>query len=99
MEYKVGTLARLKMPCLENEPGVIGVCYEHYKIGNHEGWSFIFPNGMYDGFSHDDIDMVLQYEGFDVNVADYQFTNVGQLKKDFDAGRFNFKWKFSRKWR
>lgn len=99
MEYKVGTIIRLKMPCLENQPGTLGVCYEHYKIGKHEGWSFIFPNGMYDGFSNDDIDMICQYEGFDENISKYQFTNVGQLKKDFDAGKFDFKWKLSRRWR
>lgn len=88
---KVGSLRKLLVPCLGNPAGTIGVCYDVYTIGNIMGFSFIFPNGNYDGFSEKEIQQFFapDYNEFLESVADYRFTNVMQLGRDFENGMFD----------
>jgi hypothetical protein len=66
-----------------------GVCYEAYELAGRPGWSFLFESGRYDGFSPADVDTFLEVTGAVCQeVADYPFTNVGQLCRDFQDGRF-----------
>ena len=44
---KVGTICKLKVDCLGNEPGTLGVVFYDYG----DGFQAIFENGNYDGFS------------------------------------------------
>lgn len=93
----VGSVRKLKRDCLGNPAGTIGVCYELYNLGSHQGASFILPNGRYDGFSisrdndqPSDIELFFD-DKFDLlaeSVMDYQFTNVMKLSQDFDKGYF-----------
>lgn len=91
---QVGTMVRLKKPCLDNPVGVKGVVYEDYG----GGVSVIFENGRYDGFSClssqafgglSDIEFILFEDGFCPEVSNYQFENVSCLEKDFRNGVFN----------
>jgi len=69
--------------------GERGVCYEVYVLGGRPGYSFIFESGRYDGFSPDEIGLMLTITS-DVcaSVRDYQFTNVTVLERDFRRGVF-----------
>ncbi len=69
--------------------GERGVCYERYQLGGRPGYSIVFQRGGYDGFSPDDVELFLEVTGrVCPEVADYSFTNVTQLDRDFRAGRF-----------
>lgn len=96
-EYRVGTLVKLKVPCLGNAPGTVGVVYEVYArtwaTRDDEGAygiSVIFPNGRHDGFSDSEVRQFLTYvgESRDPGVRAYRFTNAVNLCRDFRAGRF-----------
>jgi hypothetical protein len=69
--------------------GELGVCFTVYESEGRSGYGFIFETGRYDGFTPDDVEGFLNVTGriFEA-VANYQFTNVRQLKADFRAGRF-----------
>lgn len=88
---QVGTLINLTEPCLQNEPGTTGLCVNVYNLGNRDGYFFIFPNGQYDGFSPYDVHRFMDVgsNGFCPELADYNFSNVIQLSRDFDDGRFD----------
>lgn len=90
----VGTTMQLKTNVLGNAPGDIGVCYEVYELGGRRGWSFIFPNGEYDGFSPDDIErcFALNRVGRVHELANYEFDNVIKLNEDFRNGVFDKAW-------
>ncbi len=85
---KVGTLVKLKVPCLGNEIGTVGVCYEEYQL-NGNGRSIIFENGNYDGFSEDEQESFLEVVGTYPLLETYQFKNVMQLSWDYDSGVFD----------
>lgn len=87
---KRGTIVRLKMPCLGNDAGDLGVCYEEYDIGEPGAGSVIFENGSYDGFNPAEQIMFLEEIGFNADIANYQFMNVMQLSRDFENGMFNY---------
>lgn len=71
------------------DAGERGVCYEAYTLGNRPGWSFLFESGRYDGFSPDDVALILEVTGEVCReVADYEFQNVMRLIADFHRGRF-----------
>jgi len=91
---KVGTLWMLKVPCLNNLPGTVGVCYETYGDPNNPSMSLIFPNGRYDRFSPEDMKIFLEDEqtGVCEDTASYAFTTVGQLCRDFEKGNFAEAW-------
>lgn len=85
----VGEVVSLKIPCLGNEIGTVGVCYEDYEIGECSGNSFIFENGNYDGFSQGEQKKFLEHIGFCGDVSGYRFKNVMWLSKDFQNGYFD----------
>lgn len=85
--YHVGSLVRLNVPCLGNDVGTVGVCYEVYDLGGRKGYSFIFENGNYDGFSPDECDKLLTEIGSYPLI--YQFENVSRLWLDWDLGKFD----------
>lgn len=62
-----------------------GVCYEDYGTG----YGIIFEDGEYDGFSHDEVETMLEVINEIVpEITGYRFTNVLQLSNDFDNGKF-----------
>ena len=81
-EIKTGDIAQLKVPLLGNPKGAFGVCYEKYHLID-DGWSFIFENGNYDGFSEWEVKKFLKIVGHTCAVEDYRFSNVMQLTHDF----------------
>jgi len=92
-EPRVGTIVQLKVPCLGNEEGVSGICYDVYTLGDRSGYAFIFENGRYDGFSPDEVESflkVLDHYGRDARYYwTYRFTNVIALGRDFENGVFD----------
>jgi hypothetical protein len=86
---QVGSLAIATRASGVCDAGERGVCYEVYALGGRPGYSFIFDKGRYDGFSPEDVVMFLTITGeVCTAVADYQFTNVTRLSRDFAQGRF-----------
>ena len=85
----VGHKVKLKIECMGNPIGTIGVCYETYNIGEPGGMSYIFKNGEYCGFSAEEQKDFFEEVGFCHEVANYDFTNVMQLSRDFDNSFFN----------
>ena len=85
----VGTMVKLKVPCLRNEPGTRGVCYDQYQMEKDLGYSVIFENGEYDGFSQDEASEMLEIVGVELALIDYIFTNVMKLTEDFRKGVFD----------
>jgi hypothetical protein len=92
---KVGSVVTLKVACLGNPAGTVGVCYEIYSLGRGASLkdpnmdtsaSFIFENGNYDGFSAEDIKHFLTHL-YDSGLI-YKFTNVMRLSEDFRDGMF-----------
>ena len=89
LPIQVGTVVvatRRTGVCDVGEPGV---CYEVYELGGRPGYSFIFRSGRYDGFSPDEVEQFLQVTDQVCRAtAGYQFRNVNQLARDFEAGLF-----------
>lgn len=92
----IGHLVSLKIPCLGNPVGTIGVCFDDYG----DGRQYIFENGEYDGFSLErrvpnsknetELDAFLNDLGFhDEEHFQYDFTNVIKLGQDFRKGVFD----------
>ncbi len=86
---KTGTVVKLKINCLGNNPGTIGVVFEEYDLGEPGGSQVIFENGEHCGFSPSEQEDFFVKIGFDYDIADYRFTNVIQLSRDFENGRFD----------
>jgi hypothetical protein len=86
---RVGSIAVAMRTTGVCEVGEVGVCYEVYELVNRPGYSFIFEQGRHDGFSPDEVDMMLSPTGGVCPVvADYKFSNVGQLIVDYHRGCF-----------
>jgi hypothetical protein len=89
----VGDVVQLKVDCLLNPKGTIGVVYFNYG----DGCQAIFKNGNYDGFSFKskmpdgsrEIDYFLVCIGHTPILETYQFKNVIQLSRDFERGVFD----------
>ena len=86
---QVGSLAIATRTSGVCDRGERGVCYEVCALGGRPGYSFIFEQGRYDGFSPEDVALFLTITGEAcAAVADYTFTNVTRLSRDFAHGRF-----------
>ena len=86
---QVGSLAIATRASGVCDVGERGVCYEVYELGGRPGYSFLFEQGRYDGFSPEDVALFLTIIGeVCTAVADYQFINVTRLSRDFAQGRF-----------
>lgn len=85
IHIRVGTALKLKVDCLGNKAGTYGLCYEVYNIGI-PGYSFIFPNKEYCGFSMEGVDDFFDTnsEKFIAKKSNYKFTNGLRLLNDFD---------------
>jgi hypothetical protein len=92
---RVGTIVKLKVNCLGNLAGTLGVVFYDYG----DGIQAIFENGNYDGFStkrkaHEQTEeeYFLEEVGFEESLACYQFKNVVSVARDYKIGRFNIAW-------
>jgi hypothetical protein len=86
---QVGSLALATRASGVCDVGERGVCYEVYALGGRPGFSFLFEQGRYDGFSPEDVALCLTITGeVCAAVTDYQFTNVTRLQRDWAQGRF-----------
>ena len=104
---KVGTICKLKVDCLGNKAGTLGVVFYDYG----DGFQAIFENGNYDGFSTTAMlggfgvpgygktteeTYFLEEVGFEPSLGGYLFRNVMQVSGDYRHGLFNIAW--SEKW-
>lgn len=88
-KLQVGSLVTAKRTTGICDAGERGVCYECYTFGNRPGWSIIFESGRYDGFSPEEVDMMLTINnGVCPDINSYEFKNVLNLMDDFRHGRF-----------
>jgi len=96
---KIGTICKLKVDCLGNKAGTLGVVFYDYGAGVQ----VIFENSAYDGFSttnnlgagdikKTEVDYFLEEVGFEESLAGYQFKNVIQAAEDYKRGLFNIAW-------
>lgn len=90
MEITVGTVVRLRVPCLGNKMGTIGVGINDYG----DGCQVIFPNGEYDGFSEEEQHEFLDVIGTETSVSGYRFQNVMKLSDDYRRGLFDKAFEF-----
>ena len=85
---RVGTVVMANHSVGNFKKGSIGICYEKYKIGDHEGASFFFDNRFYDGFATDEYKWLLEI-GYSQELSDYEFENVVKLERDYISGIFD----------
>ncbi len=88
IELKVGNLVFAKHSTAINHEGEHGICVGVYEIGGRAGYDIIFERGGYDGFSPDEVELILIKTGFLQQYSRYCFTNVMQLDKDYKNGYF-----------
>ena len=77
----------------------IGLVYEVYPRKRHcpetcqgSGYSIIFEQGRYDGFSSDEADTMLANTGeLEPSMMDYRFSTVVELMQDYRNHRFIFR--------
>ena len=60
---QVGSIALATRASGVCDAGERGVCYEVYALGGRPGYSFIFDQGRYDGFSPEDVALFLTITG------------------------------------
>ena len=85
----VGTLAVATHDTAVCRAGEVGVCYDVYEIGGRPGYSFLFQDGGYDGFSPDDVARFLDvHPARDEAASAYTFRNVERLRRDYERGHF-----------
>jgi len=99
---RVGIIVKLKVDCLGNPKGTLGVVFYDYR----DGFQAIFENGNYDGFNttilrlkkdsqspqQTESEFFLEEVGFEESLAGYQFKNVLQVEADYRKGLFNIAW-------
>lgn len=91
----VGTLVVAKRRTRICEQGERGVCFDVYDFGkiDFEGYSIIFQNGGYEGFTPNEVDRDLQIlDRVDDAIANYEYANARQLMMDFKNGVFDIVW-------
>jgi len=85
----LGTIAVAHRESGVCDVGERGVCYEVYTLEGRPGYGFIFESGRYDGFSPQEVACFLTVTTTVCHaLADYRFTDVRQLDRDFRQGRF-----------
>ena len=85
---QVGSLALATRASGVCDIGERGVCDEVDALDGRPGFSFLFAQGRYDGFSPEDVAMFLRITGeVCAAVADSQFINVVRLTRDWAQGR------------
>lgn len=86
LNLKVGSVIKLRIPCLSNKAGVYGVVYE--KTNNVAG--VIFPNGANDTFNKKEQHFYFdKTDVVDPKIANYKFISGVRTALDFDNGLFN----------
>lgn len=91
-----GVIVEAKVGFLGVGVGVRGIVYETYKDFDKPeayGWSIIFENGDYDGFSlreRKEMGMI-KVIGVHPPSQDYEFRNVTELSKDWKENIFKFR--------
>lgn len=89
LTLRVGGLVVAKQSTAVCDAGERGVCYERYTLDKRPGWSILFESGRHDGFSSEEVALMLEITGeVCPAVADYEFTSVMRLMSDFHHGRF-----------
>lgn len=87
---KKGQIVRAKKNCgTVCVVGEQGVAVDEYRMGGRVGWTILFENGGYDGFSAEEVDMFLdKVDAIDTTAQQYSFKNVMQLTRDYEKGLF-----------
>ena len=78
----LGDVFKLRVSCLCNEAGTLGVTFNDYGSGEQ----IIFANGNFDGFSKSEQKQFLEKVGHYRFGAGYHFSNVIKVDEDFKNG-------------
>lgn len=92
MKLNIGDLVKLKIACLGNKIGTLGVVFNEYPAfeGDGMGVQIIFKNGDYDGFSPEEQSEFFEIVSIDNYPYDsYEFNNVMHVSRDFSNGYWN----------
>ena len=89
---RIGSLVRLKIPCLNSKIDDIGIVFHIYDADNSEDkvYMIIFENGNYDGFYVRDAKEFTRYIGQSDIIDGYTFTSAIKLNMDYEAGVFAY---------
>lgn len=93
----IGKVVKLKVDCLGNKAGTLGVVFNDYG----DGYQAIFENGNYDGFStvsrmpngQIESNYFLEVIGQDTLLSTYMFKSVMKVSWDYNSGVFDHIWK------
>jgi hypothetical protein len=89
LTLRVGSLVTAQRTTAVCDAGERGVCYERYTLDNRPGWSILFESGRHDGFSPEEVALILEITGeVCPEVADYVFQSVMRLMSDYRRARF-----------
>ena len=84
LQPRPDVVARFDPPATTWGPGHRGA-----DLAGRPGYGFLFEKGRYDGFSPDDVrHCLIVTDDVCPSIADYQFTHVTRLARDFALGRF-----------
>lgn len=89
----MGWQVKLKKAMLGNEVGAIGYVFNEYQDFDNEtksGVQVIFQNGEYDGFSVEEQGLYLEMIHPILDYAEYEFNNIMQTLRDFNAKYWDF---------
>ena len=89
MKSMIGHKFALKWEMFGLPLGSIGYAFSEYPDFDDPmelGVQIIFQNGNYDGFGVEEQNMFLTDLGMDERYANYNFTNVMQVTRDFNRG-------------
>lgn len=91
----VGTLVVANKSTRICKKGERGICFDVYDFGktDFEGYSIIFQDGGYEGFSANEVERTLKIlDRVDPVIANYTYANAKQLMLDYKIGIFNSAW-------
>jgi len=86
-----GGSVSLKVTCLGNLPGTVGVVFNEYDLGNRQGVQIMFENGNYDGFSEEEVEEfceIISAEPFFKQPRIPPFKNVMVTADRYNNGYF-----------
>jgi hypothetical protein len=93
MKLTVGDIVTVGRRCLSNPAGARAVVIEEYELAGRPGWSLLFENGAYDGFSPSDLELFeVAHVGHEPRLDGYEFTAATRLFQDYRRGLFSNVW-------
>jgi hypothetical protein len=96
-DLQVGDVVTVGRACMGSPAGARAVVVERYELvekgTRRPGWTLLFENRSFDGFSPTDCEAFeVRKVGHEAALAGYRFTNAARLHQDWYAGVFANVW-------